>query len=114
MRDSCSLVICDNIFRGNERGLIVFKEGSRGGNVVQKNTFWQNKVDTENLDEPADSISADPRFAHADNGDFSLGAGPALEQRQGLTEPQVFKWLWPRWKKRTDRNEPFSNKAPRR
>ena len=111
MRDSCSLVICDNIFKGNERGWIMFKEASRGGNVVRKNTFWQNKVDTENLDKAADSIVADPRFADADNGDFSLKPGPASEQKQGLNEPQVFKWLWPRWKNRADKDEPFPQPA---
>jgi len=80
MRDSCSLSIRDNIFKGNERGWIMFKELGRNGNATYRNTFWRNKVDTENLDKTADSIVADPAFVDPDNGDFSLKSGPALER----------------------------------
>jgi beta-lactamase regulating signal transducer with metallopeptidase domain/nitrous oxidase accessory protein NosD len=107
MRNSCSLSIRDNIFRGNERGLILFKEGGRNGNNVYKNTFWLNKVDAENLDKAADSIVTDPNFVDADNGDFSLKPGPALQQKQGLTNPEIFKVLWKIWQNRSDKNEPF-------
>jgi hypothetical protein len=81
-RDSCSLSIRDNIFRGNER----------------------NKIETENLDKTADSVIADPGFIDADNGDFSLKPGPALQQKQGLTNPEIFKTLWKIWQKRDDKN----------
>jgi nitrous oxidase accessory protein NosD len=108
MRDSCSLSIRDNIFRGNERGWILFKEGGRNGNTVYKNTFWQNKVDAENMDKMADSIIADPDFVDAENGDFSLKPGPALQQKQGLTNPEVFKKLWKIWKSRQNKNVPFA------
>ena len=106
MRDSCSLSIRDNILRGNERGWILFKEIGGNGNTLYRNTFWRNKVDTENLDKAADSIIADPGFVDADNGDFSLKPGPALEQKQGLTNPEIFKTLWKIWKNREEKNEP--------
>jgi len=109
MRDSCSLSIRDNIFRGNERGWILFKEGGRNGNTVYRNTFWRNKVDAENMDKTANSIITDPAFVDPDNGDFSFKSGPALEQKQGLKNPQVFKSLWKRWKNRLNENEPFTD-----
>jgi beta-lactamase regulating signal transducer with metallopeptidase domain/protocatechuate 3,4-dioxygenase beta subunit len=115
MRDSCSLTIRDNIFQGNERGWILFKEGDRNSNTIDKNTFWRNKVETENLDKAAGSINADPGFVDAGNGDFSLKPGPALQQsvrtpqeKQGLTNPDVFKMLWKRWQNRADKNQPFA------
>jgi len=108
MRDSCSLTIRDNIFKGNERGLILFKEGSRNSNTVGVNTFWRNKVDTENMDKPADSINADPGLVDAENGDFSLKPAAALQHRQGLADPKIFKTLWKRWQNRADNNEPFT------
>jgi parallel beta-helix repeat protein len=140
MRDSCSLSIRDNIFEGNERGWILFKETGENSNSVYKNVFWNNKIETENLDKTSDSISvtvkreapqsgnniitgigvytgatnsgtsgiADTGFADTDNGDFSLKPGPALQQKQGLTNPEVFRMLWKRWKNRADKNEPFT------
>jgi len=106
-RDSCGLSIRDNIIRGNERGLILFNEIGSNGNTVYKNTFWRNKVDTENLDKAADSIIADPDFVDAENGDFSLKSGPALQQKQGLTNPVIFKMLWKIWKNREEVNIPI-------
>ena len=103
-RDSCRLSIRDNIFRGNERGWILFKEGSKNGNTVYRNTFWRNKIETENLDKTANSVIADPGFIDADNGDFSLKPGLALQQKQGLTNPEIFKTLWKKWQKRDDKN----------
>jgi hypothetical protein len=109
MRDSCNLSIRDNIFRGNERGLILFKESGGNGNNVYKNTFWLNKVDTENLDKTADSVVANPDFADAESGDFSLKPGPASQQKQGLTNPEIFKMLWKIWQNRSGKNEPFKS-----
>jgi hypothetical protein len=108
MRDSCSLSIRNNIFRGNERGMILFKEAGGNGNTVYRNTFWLNKADVENLDKTFDSIIADPGFTDAESGDFSLKPGPALQQKQGLTNPEIFKMLWKRWQNRADKNEPFT------
>jgi parallel beta-helix repeat protein len=108
LRDSCSLTIRDNIFQGNGRAWILFKETGGNGNTVQKNTFWQNKTETENLDKATDSITADPGFIDAGNGDFSLKPGPALQQKQGLTNPGVFKMLWKMWQNRADKNQLFT------
>jgi len=108
VRDSCSLSIRNNIFRGNERGWILFQEGSGNGNTVYKNTFWRNKVDAENMDKTVDSIIADPVFVDAENGDFSLKPGPVLQHKQGLTNPEIFMKLWEIWKNRRDKNMPFT------
>ena len=108
MRESCSLLVKDNIFRGNRRGWVMFKDGAKGANTVHKNTFWQNEADAENLDKTPDSIMVEPPFADPANGDFSLKPGPALEQKQGLTDPQPFRPLWRRWANRSDTNEPFT------
>jgi RNA polymerase sigma-70 factor (ECF subfamily) len=112
-RDSCGLQIRNNIFTGNERGWIMFKEGSRNNNSCQRNTFWQNETDAENFRKTANSISANPNFVDSDNGDFSLQPGPALENKQGLTNPDIFRNLWKIWKNREDENEPFGTAAPR-
>jgi len=108
-RNSCGLQIRNNIFRGNQRGWVMFKEGDRNNNGCQRNTFWQNEVDAENFQKTANSIEADPGFTDPENGDFSLRAGPALEHEQGLTNPEILKMLWKRWQKREDKNEPFTN-----
>jgi hypothetical protein len=39
------------------------------------------------------------QFTDANNGDFSLKSGPVQEQKQGLTNPEVFKNLWRKWQK---------------
>jgi len=46
-----------------------------------------------------DFSGGDPKFVDANNGDFSLKAGPAREQKQGLSEPEVFTRIWEKWKK---------------
>ncbi|HBG78328.1 MAG TPA: hypothetical protein DDW84_05700 [Phycisphaerales bacterium] len=98
-RDSCSFVIQNNIFQSNGKGWIMFKEGGKGGNTSLMNTFWQNKVDTENFDKTANSILTDPCFADFENGDFSLKPGTALENKQGLTNPEIIRKLWEIWEK---------------
>ncbi len=91
-------LVRNNVFQGNSRGMILFKESDKNSNRIFKNTFWQNNVDVENLDKTAGSISAEPFFIDPNNGDFSLKAGPVLEQKQGLTNPEIFKKLWEKWK----------------
>jgi len=111
MQQSCSLSIRDNIFQANERGWIMFEKGGKGGNTCYRNTFWKNKIDAENFSKTGNSILEDPRFVSVGDGDFSLQAGPAKENKQGLTNPEVFKKLWKRWQNRKDRNELFSDQA---
>ncbi len=108
MYKSCYLTIRDNIFLNNERGWVMFDKGDKGGNTSYRNTFWKNKVDDENFRKTANSINADPGFMAPKNGDFSLKPGPALENKQGLTNPQLFKDLWKIWKNRKDKNVPFT------
>ena len=87
----------------------MFDKGEKGGNTSYRNTFWKNKVDDENFSKTGNSINADPAFTDADNGDFSLKPGPAFENKQGLTNPQLFKDLWKIWENREDKNVPFTN-----
>jgi beta-lactamase regulating signal transducer with metallopeptidase domain/tetratricopeptide (TPR) repeat protein len=102
MADSSKLGISRNIICNNERGLILSGEGGRNDNSVLKNTFWKNKVDAENFIRPADSILAEPAFRDAENGDFSLTGGGPLEQKQGLTDPEL---LWKIWQRHTAENK---------
>jgi beta-lactamase regulating signal transducer with metallopeptidase domain/nitrous oxidase accessory protein NosD len=108
MYKSCYLTIRDNIFLNNERGWVMFDKGEKGGNTSYRNTFRKNKVDDENFSKTANSINADPGFMDPENGDFSLKPGPAKENKQGLTNPQLFKDLWKIWKNREDKNVPFT------
>jgi parallel beta-helix repeat protein len=98
------LAISNNIVRTNERGLLLSAEGSGNENNVLRNTFWKNKVDAENLEKPADSIVDEPVFADPNNGDFSLTAGKPFEEKQGLTNPQILKTLWEKYKQRIAEN----------
>ncbi|MCK4790001.1 MAG: hypothetical protein KAV87_40050, partial [Desulfobacteraceae bacterium] len=97
----------DNIIKGNPSGIVVFlKEGARRGNLlIRRNTFWNNETDTENCEKAPLSISEEPAFRDPANGDFSLTGGKVMEQKQGLTDPKVFKALWKRWKNRADKTD---------
>jgi len=106
MRDSCSFLVQNNILNGNARGLALFKETGKNSNEIGENTFWQNKVDTENFNKTDDSIAADPGFADPNNSDFSLKSGPVKQQNQGLTDTQIFKTLWKIFENRDDKNVP--------
>jgi nitrous oxidase accessory protein NosD len=98
MWDTCRLRIADNIFQGNAKALVVYPKGGKGSNVIGVNAFWQNTADTENCRRADDSILADPLFQDPSAGDYSLKSGPALDRRQGLTDPQAIRKLLERWK----------------
>jgi nitrous oxidase accessory protein NosD len=102
---SCRFLLKDNIIKGNPSGIVVFlKEGARRGNLlIRRNTFWNNETDTENCEKAPGSISEEPAFRDPANGDFSLTGGKVMEQKQGLTDPKVFKALWKRWKNLADK-----------
>lgn len=78
---------------------MLFKEGSRDNNIVSKNTFWKNTKIVENFELKTVALEADPQFADANNGDFSLKQEQLKKQKQGLTKPDVFKNLWQKWKR---------------
>ncbi|MCK4885868.1 MAG: right-handed parallel beta-helix repeat-containing protein [Planctomycetes bacterium] len=104
-KDSCRLQFNNNIFTNNERGWIMFEYGNRNGNGCQMNTFWKNKTDVENFRKTGNSILENPNFVDAANGDFSLKPGPALDNKQGLTNPQIIKQLWQKYKNPEDEKE---------
>ena len=100
-RDSCSISVRNNIFDRNTRGIIVFRKTGREQFSIGRNTFWANKNDTENLEKPGNSITADPLFEDPGIGDFSMRADALKTTRQGLSNPGVFKSLWKTWTKIT-------------
>ncbi len=97
-RESCSLSVKNNIFAGNERGIVQFKEGGRGGTRVGNNTLWQNTTDTEGLDKTGKMLTVDPGFKDAANGDFTVGKATVKSAKHGLQTPSVFPKLWEKWK----------------
>jgi hypothetical protein len=96
--DSCRLNISDNIFQGNAKALVVYPKGSKDTNTIGANAFWRNTADTENCRRADDSILVDPLFQDPSAGDYSLKAGPCLDRKQGLTNPQTIHKLLERWK----------------
>jgi len=105
MRNTTSLSIRNNILMGNPRGLVLFEPDGSSQNKIGINTYWNNEVDAENVTKTPDSIDAEPGFANPENGDFSLKDGPVKEQKQGLTNPQIIKQLWNKWKGLADESE---------
>ncbi len=99
MRDSCRLLIADNIFLKNGRGIILHEEAGKNSNRISRNTFWKNKVNFENIKQFAPPIEAEPGLVDPNNGDFSLKSGSVREQNQGLKKPEIFKGLWKKFKK---------------
>lgn len=97
-RQSCKLSVKNNILAGNEKGIIQFKEGGRGGTVVGGNTLWNNKTDTEGLDKVGKVLTSDPGFKDAANGDFTVTKAGVKSARHGLQDPVPFPALWKKWK----------------
>ncbi|MCK4998827.1 MAG: right-handed parallel beta-helix repeat-containing protein, partial [Anaerohalosphaera sp.] len=102
MEKSCRLGMKGNILAGNERGLVMFDRGEQGSNDVRANTFWNNKTNAENITLPGTTITEEPQFRDAPNGDFSLTEGTVKEKQQGLTNADAKElWtLWVKWQKR--------------
>jgi tetratricopeptide (TPR) repeat protein len=98
MRNSTSLTIRNNILMSNERGVVLFEPDGSSRNKIDKNTYWNNKVDAENVEKTPDSVDTEPGFTNPEEGDFSLKDGAIKEQKQGLTNPEIFKQLWKKWK----------------
>ena len=96
-RDSCQLMIMNNIFHGNTRGLNVIKEIGKQRFQVGTNTFWANDDDAENAGKFGTGIAEDPHFGDSKKGDFTPGAENLQTKKQGLSDPDVFKALWRRW-----------------
>lgn len=102
MDKSCSLKIGNNIFMNNPRGWALSDRGESGKNTYLSNTFWNNKVDTENFDNTVigKQISEQPQFRDAAKGDFSLTGGEAKEERHGLIDAETIWKLWKKYEKR--------------
>ncbi|MHC5076967.1 MAG: right-handed parallel beta-helix repeat-containing protein, partial [Planctomycetota bacterium] len=105
MRNTTSLSIRNNILTGNQRGLVLFEPDGTSKNKIDKNAYWKNEVDTENVTKAPDSLDTDPAFTDPENGDFSLKDGQVKEQKHGLTNPQILKQLWNKWKGIADSDE---------
>jgi nitrous oxidase accessory protein NosD len=96
-RDSCPLKVRNNIFQENTRGIVVFAEAGRNQVTLEQNSFWKNETDTENVDRPRNSVIVDPRFEAPERGDFSSQADELKTNKQGLSNPSVFRDLWQKW-----------------
>lgn len=96
MWSTCRLNVRRNVFEGNAAALVVYPKGTQDTNIIGRNLFWQNGANAKDCTLAADSILADPQFADPNAGDFST-AGPAREQKQGLTDPPAIRQLWPRY-----------------
>ncbi|MHC4567122.1 MAG: right-handed parallel beta-helix repeat-containing protein, partial [Planctomycetota bacterium] len=97
-RDTCRLIVRNNILQDNTRGIALHEQTGRNHVDFGRNTFWQNDTNAENIDLPAGSIVAVPGFVDPDNGDFTPQAEELKANNQGLTDPAVFTLLWEKWK----------------
>ena len=98
-RDSCPLTVRNNIFQNNNRGIVLFEETGRMRVDVGRNSFWNNKTNTENLATPETAILVDPRLTAEKDGDFVPQAADLQDKRQGLSDAQIFPALWEKWKR---------------
>ncbi|MHC4266220.1 MAG: right-handed parallel beta-helix repeat-containing protein, partial [Planctomycetota bacterium] len=98
MRNTTSLSIRNNIFMRNQRGVVLFEPDGTSKNKIYTNTYWKNENDAENVTKIPDSLDVNPGFTNPENGDFSLKDSPVKEKKQGLTNPEIFKQLWKKWK----------------
>lgn len=99
MRDSCWLAIENNIFVNNLCGIKLIPEGGKDNNTIGNNIFRDNKKATEDIDVKTDQTDIDPQFNDPANGDYTSQNETVMEQKQGLTNPQVLKTLWEIWQK---------------
>ncbi|MHC4467567.1 MAG: right-handed parallel beta-helix repeat-containing protein, partial [Planctomycetota bacterium] len=105
MRNTTSLTIRNNILMSNQRGLVLFEPDGTSKNKIYMNTYWKNENDAENVTKTPDSLDTNPGFTNPENGDFSLKDSPLKEQKQGLTNSEIFKQLWNKWKGLADPGE---------
>jgi parallel beta-helix repeat protein len=96
-RNSSSITVKNNIFQENAKGIVLFAEGGNNLVKLQKNTFWGNQNNSENIDLPPDSHLIDPKLSNADRGDFTVQAEELKAANQGLSDPAKFVGLWEQW-----------------
>lgn len=96
-RDSCGIRIHGNLLLDNTRGFVVFKESGRNQFTLGRNSFWANDVDAENIDLPSNSFLTDPLLESKKEGDFSPRSELIKANKQGLSDPNVFRPLWKKW-----------------
>jgi hypothetical protein len=96
-RDTCPITVRNNVFQGNTRGLVLFAEAGKMEVNVGRNSFWNNKADSENLDLPASSLRVDAGLAGPDKGEFAAQSEATTEGGRGLTDATVFRALWEKW-----------------
>jgi len=105
MRGSCKLKIKDNIMQGNPTGVIVYSDNGENNNTLLGNTFYKNKENTKDIKTPANTITTDPLFNDAKNGDYSLKPGTVLENKQGLMDHSKIEKLWKLYLNSKPKNE---------
>jgi hypothetical protein len=96
-RDSCAIRVHGNLFLDNTKGFVVVKESGRSQFTLGRNSFWKNGTDAENIDLPSNSFLTDPRLESAEQGDFNPSSELISANKQGLSDPNVFRTLWKKW-----------------
>jgi nitrous oxidase accessory protein NosD len=96
-RDTCPIVVKDNVFTNNTRGFVLFAESGKNEVSLGRNDFWKNETTVENIDLPEGSLQVDPQFVAADLGDFSARATELAHGGMGLSEAGAVRELWKKW-----------------
>lgn len=102
-RDSCAITLRNNIIKSNPKGFVFYKESGKNRVKFKKNTFWNNKANTEHIALPKDSLEINPKFKDPENGDFTPEASEIVKGNQGIKDPAVFVALWKKWKSLTEK-----------
>jgi parallel beta-helix repeat protein len=86
--------VANNIITGNgSAGFKVIEKGSNRFNV-RKNTFFGNTEPSVDYDLPSYTITENPIFADANNGDFNVGNDSVRSAGHGLNDPAAISALW--------------------
>jgi nitrous oxidase accessory protein NosD len=96
-RDTCPITVRNNLFQGNARGIVLFQQSGTSSVTIGRNAFWNNQTNTENLEQPADAIVADPQLAAPEKGDFAIQADPLKDHEQGLSDTESLADVWKIW-----------------
>ena len=93
-RNSCKLVIKNNIFQGNTQGIVQFAESGRSNLQVAGNCFWQNDSPAKDINLPKSSMMSDPQLADLPAGRFEVTAENVKKKKHGLSKSAPLSELW--------------------
>ena len=100
-RTSGRIQVKRNIIADNKKtGFAVYEEGSHQFKFGE-NTVYGNGQPSIDFNLPKSTIQADPKFADAENGDFTAGSSEVKSAGHGLTDPSAISTLWKKYKEAT-------------